>query len=109
VVECWQDQRRSGGTARNQHPKRLPHLADTQRCRESGHADSDPSASQRIIEGAADTAASAAICRIAPLTFRSPLLPRANSSAEQTVDRLDGNPKVTFCVQGVVSPLLANI
>jgi retron-type reverse transcriptase len=37
------------------------------------------------------------------------LLPRANSSAEQTVDRLDGNPKVTFCVQGVISPLLANI
>ena len=46
----------------NQHPKRLSHLADSQRYGESasgtaGHADSDTSASQRIREGTSLSAA----------------------------------------------------
>jgi hypothetical protein len=48
--------------ARNQHPKRLPHLAHSQRCLRSasctaGHANSDTSASQRIREGTSLSAA----------------------------------------------------
>jgi CRP-like cAMP-binding protein len=47
----WQDERRSGGRARNQHPKRLPHPAESQGCGRctAGHEDSDTSASRRII------------------------------------------------------------
>jgi hypothetical protein len=58
----WQDQSRSGGRARNQHSKRLPHLAHSQRCRESASCTADPSdtdssTSQRMIEGTSLSAA----------------------------------------------------
>src|SRR5208282_1368168 len=91
----WQDQRRSGGSARNQHLQRLPHLADSQRCRDSasgtaGHAESDTAASERMTEGAAIAvygANATSYLTVAPYLYRQGQRLRMRLSSAMALDR----------------------